>query len=71
MRRPITIEVTFLDATGTGPSGAEGIVRGADGTLHPFSGWLQLLAALELIAGRAAPAAGRSDAHTDHIQEDR
>jgi hypothetical protein len=71
MRRPVTIEVTFLDTTAAGSSGAEGIVRGADGTLHPFSGWLQLLAALELIAGRAAPATGRSDAHSDHDPEER
>jgi hypothetical protein len=70
MRRPITIEVTFLD-TAAGPSGAEGIARGADGTLHPFSGWLQLLAALESIAGPAAPAAGRSDTHSAHVQEER
>ena len=69
MRRPITIEVTFLDTARVGPSGAEGVVRGADGTLHPFSGWLQLLAALELIAGLAATTSLRPDTRTDHAKE--
>ena len=55
MGRPITVEVTFLDTARSAASGAEGVVRHADGTLHPFSGWLELLAALEQITGPRPP----------------
>ena len=49
--RSLTVEVTFV---GRGSSraadpGAEGVVRMPDGTLQPFCGWIDLLAALERV----------------------
>jgi hypothetical protein len=57
MQRTITVEVTFHGPTG-GPSpesvAAEGVVRRRDGSERPFSGWIDLLAALEDVAAHAA-----------------
>jgi hypothetical protein len=49
----VTIEVTFVARTAASP---EGVVRMADERLRPFSGWIDLLAALEEAAAAAQPA---------------
>lgn len=63
MGRSITVEVTFIGigATAAAAARAEGVLRHADGTLHPFSGWMELLAALEQITGPAAPSSIEED----------
>jgi hypothetical protein len=49
----VTIEVTFVASTTASP---EGVVRMSDESLRPFSGWIDLLAALEEAAARVQPA---------------
>ena len=53
MGRSATIEITFVSAdssTSGEPVAAEGVIRLPDDTLRPFSGWIDLLAALEQVA---------------------
>ena len=49
--RSLTVEVTFvgINSAPTAEPNAEGLVRMPDGTLRPFSGWIDLLAALERV----------------------
>ena len=57
-----SVEITFLASRREGPAGdplaPEGVVRLPDATLRPFSGWLDLVGALEHAydAARALPA---------------
>jgi hypothetical protein len=47
----LTVEVTFvgLGAVREVDPSAEGVVRMPDGSLRPFCGWIDLLAALERV----------------------
>ncbi|HEY1278583.1 MAG TPA: hypothetical protein VGF22_02840 [Acidimicrobiales bacterium] len=49
----VTIEVTFVASAAASP---EGVVRMSDESLRPFSGWIDLLAALEVVAAAVQPA---------------
>jgi hypothetical protein len=51
MGSAVTVEVTFVATA----AAAEGVIRMPDDTLHPFSGWIDLLALLETAASVAAP----------------
>jgi hypothetical protein len=57
MGQAVTIEITFV-ATRPGPDHdrvpAEGVIRMPDDALRPFSGWIDLLAALEDVVVRTA-----------------
>jgi hypothetical protein len=49
----VTIEVIFVASAAASP---EGVVRMSDESLRPFSGWIDLLAALEVVAAAVQPA---------------
>jgi hypothetical protein len=61
MGSAVTVEVTFVASSGLRHPVelplAEGVVRLPDGTLQPFSGWIDLLAALEAVTVGLGPAA--------------
>ena len=48
----LTVEVTFvgIGSNRAGDASTEGVIRMPDGKLHPFCGWIDLLAALERVA---------------------
>lgn len=53
MERAVTVEVTFVSASHAcfaEQMPTEGLVRLADGSLRPFSGWIDLLGVLEHVA---------------------
>jgi hypothetical protein len=45
--RSLSVEITFVGICSSRGSHAEGLIRLPDGTLRAFSGWLDLLGALE------------------------